>query len=212
MTCNRAERRASSSSRFRFFSGTVGGLGAGGHHHQGHAEQLRQRLQEILRRLWAANRGSQFVHEESGPDLVAGLRAGARSGRKDFASGSGQDQGADERAVESSLSGCLSRPPLPLPTPIKNKEFDHEEISRLEHVRGPGAREHRRLRRRRLRQDHCDRPSAISGDRLSTGDAMSAPRRCWSRPSPRSSTFRLSRKSMGNWADAQAAPATARPT
>ena len=48
--------------------GIFGSLGASGDHHQGHAGQLRQRLQEVLRRLWTANLGAQSVHEECGPE------------------------------------------------------------------------------------------------------------------------------------------------
>ena len=72
---------------FLLFVGFVGGLVSGWDHHQGHAEQLRQRLQEVLRRLRAANCGPEPVHEESGPVSVARLRAGAGSGRKGLASG-----------------------------------------------------------------------------------------------------------------------------
>src|SRR4029450_12820332 len=95
--------------------GILRGLGASGDHHQGHAGQLRQRLQEVLRRLWPANLRPQPLHEESGSELVAGLRAGAGSGRKGLASRGRSHQGADKRQVERPSFGRIDvkLPPLP---------------------------------------------------------------------------------------------------
>src|SRR4029078_9539677 len=66
--------------------GLLVGLRPGGDHHQGHAEQLRQRLQEVLRGLWAANIGSDPMHEEGGPKPLFGLSANPGSGWKSVAS------------------------------------------------------------------------------------------------------------------------------
>ena len=41
---------------------------------KGIAGQLRQRLQEVLRRLWAADQRAEPLHEKGGAELVAGLR------------------------------------------------------------------------------------------------------------------------------------------
>src|SRR6478672_9083090 len=79
--------------------GTVGGLRTGREHNQGHADLLRQRLQEILRRLRAAVRGFEPVHAQGRARPVAGLRASTGQGWKSLASRCGQDQSKGERAL-----------------------------------------------------------------------------------------------------------------
>ncbi len=79
--------------------GAVFGVRSSGHDHQGHAEQLHQRLQKILRRLRTADGRAQSLHEEGRSGFVARLRSGACQVRQGVSGRGGQDQSAGERAI-----------------------------------------------------------------------------------------------------------------
>ena len=179
--------------------------------YQGHAEQLRQRLQEILRRLRAANRGSESVHEESGAVLVAGLRAGAGAGRKGLASGRGQDQGADEGA--SLPSGCLQPDYRPAVDPTRltrnstMKRFLCLSVFVALALTSTAA----------FAADDCAKIIATGHPQypviaFQQGDDLVGAAPSWSRRSPRSSTFRWNRNSWGTGPTRRRPRATARPT
>jgi hypothetical protein len=52
----------------------VSRLGPGRQNIEGNADLLRQRLQEILRSVRAANVRAKSLHEEGWPELIAGMR------------------------------------------------------------------------------------------------------------------------------------------
>ena len=166
--------------------GTVSGLCAGRYHHPWPCRTTApMTTRSSVETMGCRSNALNLCMKKAGPSLSPGLRAGVGPSRKGLASRGRSHQGTNERAISDPRR--LSRRTLPAPTHSDEEQgiLDHEKISLLERVRGSDADGQCHLRRRRVHQDHRDRPSAISGDRLSrTATTSSARRRRWSKPSP----------------------------